>query len=83
MVGVTAFFPLLAIFLAMVTDFILETSLTGAVSTVAWVGWGSSRLRGFNPTVVMLVDPILEGGTRYQTGNSNDMLGNTNVTKTC
>ena len=81
MVGVIAFFRLLAIFYVVVTSFAMGTSLAGAVSTVAWVGWGSSGLRGFNPTAITLVAPVPEGGMRYQTGNANDMLGNTSVAK--
>ena len=83
MAGVTIFFPLFAVFLAVITGFAMGTSFAGAVSIVSWVGWGSSGLRGFNPMAVTLVAPIQEGGTRYQTRNSNDMLGNTSVAKTC
>ena len=71
MVGVTVFFPLFAVFLAVVTGFSMGTSLAGVVATVSWVGWGSSGLRGFNPTVVKFVAPVSEGGMRYQTGNAD------------
>ena len=82
MVGVTTFFPLLAIFLVVVTRFAMGTSLARAVLIVAWVGWGSSGLRGFNPMEITLVAPVPEGGMRYQTGNANNMFGNTSVSKT-
>ena len=83
MVGVTSFFSLLAFFLVVVTGFAMGMSLMGAVSTVSWVGWGSSRLGGFNPNAVTLVATIPRGGNRYHTGNANDILGNTSVSKTC
>ena len=83
MVGVTAFFPLLEIFLVMVTGFAMGISLVGAVLTAAWVGWGSLRLGGFNPNAITLVVFVPRGGTRYHTRNANDMLGSTSVAKTC
>ena len=83
MVGVTTFFPFLAIFFIMVVGFTVGISLAGAVSTATWVGWGSSGPGGCNPNVVMLVAGVPGGGTRYHTGNANDMLGSTSVAKTC
>ena len=83
MVGVTTLLPFLALFLVVVTGFAMGISLTGTVSTAAWVGWGSSRPRDFNTKAVMLVVLVPGGGTRYQIGNVNDLLGNTSVAKTC
>ena len=82
MLGVTTFFPFLEIFFIVVAGFIARISLAGAVSTAIWVGWGSSGPRGFNPNAVMLVVVDPGGGTRYHSGNSNDILGNTSVAKT-
>ena len=82
MVGVTTFFPFLAIFLVVVIGFTMGISLTGAVLTATWVGWGSSGSSGFNPNAVTLVAGILGGGMRYHTGNANDVLGSTSVAKT-
>ena len=79
MVGVTTFFPFLAIFFIVVAIF---ATLVGLVSTTTWVGWGSSRPGGFNPNAVTLVAGVPRGGTRYHTRNSNDILGNTSVAKT-
>ena len=83
MVGATTFFPFLVIFFIVVTGFVVGISLAGVVSTATWVGWGSSGPGGFNPNTVTLVDGVLGGGMRYHTGNSNDILGNTSVSKTC
>ena len=83
MVGVTTFFPFLEIFLIMVAGFAGGISLAGAVSAATWVGWGSSRPRGFNPNAMTLVAIVPGGVTRYHTGNANDMLGSTSVAKTC
>ena len=83
MVGVTTFFPFLAILFIVVAGFIVGISLAGAVSTATWVGCGSSGLGGFNPNVVTLVAGIPGGGTRYHTRSSNDMSGSTSVSKTC
>ena len=83
MARITIFLPLFAVFLAMITSFAMGTSFAEVVSTVSWMGWGSSGLRGFNPMAVMLVDFVPKGGMRYQNRNTNDMLGNTSVAKTC
>ena len=82
MVGVTTFFPLLEIFFIVVVGFAVGISPAGAVLTTTWVGWGSSGLGGFNPNTVTLVAGVPRGGTRYHTGNANDILGNTSVSKT-
>ena len=81
-VGVTSFFPLFSVFLAVITDFAMGNSISGVVSTVSWIGGGSSGLRGFNPVAVTWVASVPAGGTRYQIGISNDMLGNTSIAKT-
>ena len=83
MVGVTTFFPFLAIFFTVVAGFVVGISLAGAVSATTWVGWGSSGLGGCNPNVVTLLVGVPGGGTRYHTGNANYMLGSTSVAKTC
>ena len=83
MVGITTFFPFLVIFFIMVAGFTVGISLAGAVLTATWVGWGSLGPGGFNPNVVTLVAGVPGGGTRYHTGNANDMLGSTSVSKTC
>ena len=83
MVGVTTFFPFLAIFFIVVAGFTVGISLVGVVSAATGVGWGSSGLRGFNPNAVMLVFCVPGMGKRYHTGNANDMLGSTSVAKTC
>ena len=83
MVGVTTLFPFLVIFFTVVDDFAVGISLAGAISATTWVGWGSSGPGCYNPNAVMLVASVLGGGTRYHTGNANDMLRNTSVAKTC
>ena len=83
MVGVTTFFPFLAIFFIVVAGFAVGISLVGTVSTTTWIGWGSSRLGGCNPNAVTLVVGVLGWGKRYHSRNANDMLGSTSVAKTC
>ena len=83
MVGVTTFFPFLVIFFIVVVSFAVGISLARVVSAATWVGWGSSGPGGCNPNAVTLVAGIPGGGMRYHTGNSNDILGNTSVSKTC
>ena len=83
MVGVTTFFPFLAIFFIVVASFTVGIFLAGVVSTATWVGWGSLGPGGFNANAVTLVAGVPRGGTRYHTGNANDILGNTSVSKTC
>ena len=75
--------PFLVIFFTVVASFTVGFSLAGAVSAATWVGRGSSGPGGCNPNVVTLVAGVPGGGTRYHTGNANDMLGSTSVSKTC
>jgi len=53
MAGVTIFFPLFSVFLVVISACVMGTSFAGVVSTVSWMGGGSSGLRGFNPVAVM------------------------------
>ena len=82
MVGVTIFFPLYSVFLAVITSFAMGISFARVVSIVSWMGGASLGVRGFNPMAVTLVAPILVGRMRYQTGIANDTFGNTSVAKT-
>ena len=67
----------------MVVGFAVGISLARAVLAATWVGWGSLGPRGYNTNAVTLVAGVPGGGTRYHTGNANDMLGSTSVAKTC
>ena len=53
MEGVTILFPLFSVFISVITDFAMKISFAGVVLTISWMVGASSRLRGFNPVVVM------------------------------
>ena len=74
MAGVTIFFPLFSVFLAVITNFTMGISFGGVVSTISWMSGTFSRLRGFNPMVVTSVAHVPTRGTRYQNGIAKDMF---------
>ena len=82
-VGFSTLLPILLVFLVITIGFVMGFSFEGMFETSSSLVGVYSGLRVINHVEVMCVTPIGVGGTRYQTGITNDKFGRTTMAMTC